>query len=111
MYNLRLIASARLDMAKALQSYRDYFEKLGDVRKGEKWADDFLTQFRAHLNELKNNPFKYHICTLYPFDKDNEKYRYFTIKWHAVFYFVENDTVYIARILSAKTDFSAFFYF
>jgi hypothetical protein len=86
--------------------YINYFAKFGDPSKGKQWADDFYAQYRQIIETLKINPYKYHICNIFPFDQIPTQYRYFTVGWFTVFYTVEPDCFIVWHVMSSRADFS-----
>lgn len=58
-------AQAELDAVGG--TYISYFAKFGDSAKGRAWANRFYAEYHSCINDLKNNPYRYPICSEYPF--------------------------------------------
>lgn len=107
MYNYLIDDQAVTDLIEAEFSYRIYFAHLGEYSKGEQWARRFMDEYRRHIELLKENPFIHGICTLYPFDCVETKYRRFTVGWHTAFYTVDDASFTVWAVRSSKSDFSS----
>lgn len=107
MYSYYIDELAALELREAELVYLSYFAHLGQAAKGEVWARRFYREYRAIIDELKHNPFRYPICTVYPFDCIDTEYRRFVVGWFTVFYTVESDRFIVWHVRSSKSDFTS----
>jgi len=86
----------------------DFFVSIQDIDKGVEWAAKFIKEFNDTATSLEEDPERFPLCQLYPFNEIEGEYRYFRVMWFTVFYEVDNDTVKIRHVVSSKSDFSRF---
>ncbi len=106
MYRYRIDVLAQRELEQVGDVYEGYFVDLGDYEKGVAWADRFYSEYARSIERLKNNPFIYPRCTLYPFDLIDTEYRSFRCGWFTVFYTVEEKTFTVWHIRSSRSDFT-----
>lgn len=99
---------AQAELAEAGATYVSYFSELGDSAKGKAWANRFYGEYRRRIEELKLNPYRFPVCTVYPFDVVDTEYRSFAVGWFTVFYTVDerNASLIVWHIRSSRSDFS-----
>ena len=106
MYEYRIDELAVLELQEADRMYTAYFARLGDRAKGEAWAARFFQDYFEKVNQLKENPFFYGKCDVYPFTRGETEYRSFTVGWFTVFYTVEAETFTVWHVRPSRSDFT-----
>ena len=108
MYRYRIddLAQAELDAVGGV--YISYFASLGNPAKGRAWANRFYREYRRRIDALKGQPRRFPICTVYPFNVVEARYRSFVVGWFTIFYTVEDDecAFTVWHIRSSRSDFS-----
>ena len=106
MYSYLIDPLAELELEQAGRTYEFYFDELGDYEKGIAWADRFYADYAETIARLKDNPFFYARCTVFPFDQVDTAYRSFRCGWFTVFYTVESHSFTVWHIRASRSDFS-----
>lgn len=106
MYDYRIDELAVLDLQEADRIYTTYFARLGDRAKGEEWATQFFSDYHGKIERLKDNPFFYGKCGVYPFNRGDTEYRSFVVGWFTVFYTVEATSFTVWHVRPSRSDFS-----
>lgn len=107
MYEYVIEDIANLELRDVEMVYLTYFARLGDAAKGAEWAERFYREYREKINDLKKDPFRYPICTVYPFNCIDAEYRSFTVGWFTIFYTIEAKRFIVWHVRSSKSDFSS----
>ena len=110
MYKYLIDDIALIELRDVENTYISYFAKMGDLEKGIMWSSRFYEDYKKSIDEIKENPYKYSKCCIYPFNCIETQYRYFTVGWFTIFYTVEDDSFTIWHIRSSKSDFSTLSY-
>lgn len=105
-YRYRIDDIANLELRNVETVYLTYFARIGNMAKGVEWAASFYADYRAQIEELKSNPYRYPACDVYPFDCIETKYRSFRVGWFTIFYTVEEDTFTVWHVRSSKSNFT-----
>lgn len=107
MYEYLIDDVANLELRDVETVYLTYFARLGDAARGAEWAARFYSDYRERIEEVKENPFRHPVCTVYPFDCVDTEYRSFTVGWFTVFYTVGDGKFAVWHVRSSKSDFSS----
>lgn len=105
MYQYFIDEAAAAELLDAQHVYRSYFARFGQIEKGERWARRFLSDYTHVIESLKNNPFLYSACRVFPFNLAESTYRTFCVGWFTVFYTVEDKSFTVWHIRSSRSDF------
>ena len=100
--------TARLDLAAAISTIREYFELRESFELGERHVLDFKAGMRAKEQLIQDNPRLYAVRDDGYFKGAIRQYRSFSVHWFIVFYSYDEpeDEVTIWFIRSSKSNYS-----
>lgn len=107
MYKYIIDAIAEVELQEAGSAYELYFANIGDYEKGVAWADRFYAEYKEKIETLKENPFLYSPCCVYPFVLIETEYRSFPCGWYTIFYTVDDSSFTVWHIRSSRSDFTS----
>jgi hypothetical protein len=108
MYKLEYNDAISSDTHAAHLLIMEFFTKLDEIEKVDRWITSFENSFDELMDNLKSNPRIRQVYEFKPHIETQHDYRAAVVSWFTVFWWIEEDAqiCHVYRILNSKSDFT-----